>query len=348
MEQTWRKSSRIREPATLLKPIKDPAEWYPEELQEGQWIYSLNPSEVSEILAAVDQVSALNIALANVTAKDFALPTFAKTLHEIKDELMNGRGFALLRGLPRDKMSKEQMAIAFWGIGSHLGDVVPQNQQGHRLGHVKDIGKDYSRARGYMSSQAMGFHADPTDILSLGCLSTAKSGGEHRICSTVSLYNKLLKEDPELVKTLTFRFYREPDSAPKPGEAPWVRQPIFSVQNGYFSARGAGAHLMKAQKIPGVPALTEKQKQAIQHMKEVAAGIALDIPFQPGDISYVMNHVSFHARTDFEDWPEPERKRHLLRLWISNGERPLIPDIKNIMAGVKTEDVADPTPMDVN
>ena len=44
----------------------------------------------------------------------------------------------------------------------------------------------------------------------------------------------------------------------------------------------------------------------------------------PGDIQLLHNHQILHARSAFTDWPEPERKRHLLRLWLSpaNG-RPL-------------------------
>ena len=38
---------------------------------------------------------------------------------------------------------------------------------------------------------------------------------------------------------------------------------------------------------------------------------------QPGDIQLVHNHTILHDRTAFEDYPEPERKRHLLRLWLA-------------------------------
>jgi hypothetical protein len=38
--------------------------------------------------------------------------------------------------------------------------------------------------------------------------------------------------------------------------------------------------------------------------------------FQPGDIQWLKNSVVLHKRTEYVDWPEPERKRHLLRLWL--------------------------------
>jgi hypothetical protein len=43
----------------------------------------------------------------------------------------------------------------------------------------------------------------------------------------------------------------------------------------------------------------------------------LDMDLEPGDVQLLSNHTVLHARTDFEDYPEPELKRHLLRLWIS-------------------------------
>ena len=31
------------------------------------------------------------------------------------------------------------------------------------------------------------------------------------------------------------------------------------------------------------------------------------------------------AREDYEDWPEPERRRHLLRLWLACDDGPMLP-----------------------
>ena len=56
------------------------------------------------------------------------------------------------------------------------------------------------------------------------------------------------------------------------------------------------------------------------------AALHLGMEFLPGDVQFVHNHTLLHDRTAFEDWPEPERKRHLLRLWLAPREaRPLPP-----------------------
>lgn len=347
--QKWKPTTTARVPAKLMEPINDPAEWYPDQLADGHWIYTLNDTEISEILTAVSNIEQSGQELSEIGINEFQLPKFSAVLKEIRAELTDGRGFALIRGLPKESMSRYQMAIAFWGIGNHIGIPKSQNKQGHLLGHVKDLGGDYSKVRGYLTQAAMGFHSDSADILSLGCMHPAKAGGEHRICSSVALYNQMLKERPDLVEALTFRFYKVRKGKIPPGEKnPWIRQPIFSVTDGYFSARGPGSHLEKAQKVPGVPALTELQKEALDMYRSLAPKLAIDIDFQPGDISFVYNHVTLHARTDFEDWPEDDRKRHLLRLWLSTNCRPVHPDIAYVFRGVPIEGNADPTPLEAN
>lgn len=348
VKNLWAPGARTRKPAKLMEPIIDPAGWYPEELNPDEWIYRLSEDEIAEIFQAVNTVEAAGFELKEITAEQFPLPKLGPRLVDIRDEVMEGRGFALVRGLPVQDRSRFQNAVAFWGLGAHIGKARSQNKHGHLLGHVKNIGEDYAKARGYMTKAAMDFHCDSADILSLCCLSPAKSGGEHRICSSVTLYNEMLKTRPDLVKELTARFYLARKGDIPPGETePWDRLPIFSVTDGYFAGRGISAHMAKAQKIPGVPKYTEAQEEAIRMYKETAPKIAIDIDFEQGDISYVSNHVMLHSRTDFEDYEEPERKRHLLRLWLSTGMRPVHPDIARMLRGVPIEGDEDPTPLDV-
>ena len=50
----------------------------------------------------------------------------------------------------------------------------------------------------------------------------------------------------------------------------------------------------------------------------------LTMMLQQGDMQFVYNHAMLHDRTGFEDWTELEKRRHLLRLWLSvPGDRPL-------------------------
>jgi hypothetical protein len=54
--------------------------------------------------------------------------------------------------------------------------------------------------------------------------------------------------------------------------------------------------------------------------------LRLDMTFRPGDIQLLNNHTVVHWRTGYIDWPEPQRRRRLYRLWINRpGERPVDP-----------------------
>ena len=43
----------------------------------------------------------------------------------------------------------------------------------------------------------------------------------------------------------------------------------------------------------------------------------LAMGFEEGDMQFINNHIILHAREEYEDYDEPERKRHLLRAWIA-------------------------------
>ena len=344
----WQPSQRTCELAQPLMPVVDSAGWYSANLKGSrEWMYQVSAEEIGEVFDAVAAVEARGLAVKDIRRSDFPLPRFAKVLLDIRAELMTGRGFALIRGIPVEERSRGQIATAFWGIGAYMGEARSQNAKGHVLGHVKDIGGDYSKGRGYMSRDALQFHTDRADILSLCCLHGAKSGGQHRIASSVTVYNEMLKRRPDLAKELTWRFYRGRNGEIPPEEKEWVREPTFSFEGGRLSTRAPSAPVLKAQQLPDVPKLTDAQKDAIDLFMDLALEFSLDIDFVPGDISFVMNHVVLHSRTEFEDWPESERRRHILRLWLANGERPLQEDVARAMRGVMVAGMVLEAPLEV-
>ncbi len=346
----WTRSTGKREPAEPQKPVVDPAGWLPGDYAgSDRWIYHLSSDEIAEIRAAVAGVEARGLDIKDIARDDFPLPTLATTLSELQDEVMDGRGFVLVRGLPMGDMTRAQAAAAFWGVGANFGQATPQNAKGHVLGHVKDLGQDYSDAevRGYLTRAHMNFHADQADILGLGCLHPAKSGGAHRICSSVSLHNEMLRRRPDLAKELGWKFYWTRHGEIPPGEDPYYRMAVFTFHDGYFTARGVSAHIAKGQTLSGVPKFTPAQLEAMEFYKEIALELSMDIKFQQGDMSFVQNHVMLHSRTAFEDWPEPDRKRHILRLWLTtHGRRPLPPEFAQQMVGIRVEGATLTAPLD--
>jgi hypothetical protein len=348
---SWVKGSRVREPAEFMKPVIDPAGWTAADVAGSEdWIYRLDEADTGELLSAVGAISGRGLDIKDIARDDFAVPKLAPALAEIRDELIFGRGFAKIAGLPLDGMSRAEAAAAFWGIGCHIGRQISQNPKGHLLGHVKDLGGDYKDAntRGYLTNQEMAFHNDQCDILGLCCLHPAKSGGDHYIVSSVTLYNEMLRRRPDLVKEYDFSFYRSrKGEIPVGDEKPWNRQRIFNFTDGYFAARGVGASVFKAQDLPGVPEFTDAQKEALDLYDTLTKELAVPIRFERGDIFFLLNHVTLHSRTDYEDWPEPERKRHLLRLWLdTDGARPLPPEVARQSAGVRVEGMEFTAPLD--
>jgi hypothetical protein len=226
----------------------------------------------------------------------------------------------MLQNFPVERFDREETAIAYIGLGAYLGKTMSQNKQGHVLGHVKDLGGDYAdpHTRGYMTRAEMRFHADACDYVGLLCLQASRSGGASRVASSVTVHNRILERRPDLAKVLTEDFYRSRSGETNAGDAPFLKQPIFSFTDGYFSATGAGAVIDKAQNLPGVPKFTAAQKEAIEVYRATVEECALDIDFKLGDIQFLNNFVMLHTRREYEDWPEPARKRHLLRLWLSD------------------------------
>ena len=172
LDNPWKPSLRMREPAQLIQPIIDSAGWTAKELEgTDAWVYHLSDAEVVEIHSAVDAIEANDLELKFVTRENFRLPRLSAALADIKAELRDGRGLALIRGLPIEGRTRKQIAIAFWGLGHYMGQAKSQNHHGHLLGHVTDIGGDVSKQRGYMSNAGLKYHTDRADILSLCCCS---------------------------------------------------------------------------------------------------------------------------------------------------------------------------------
>jgi hypothetical protein len=349
--RSFKTSRRI--PARAMEPVCDPAGWLPATLGDvADWSYRINDRDIGELISAVASVRRDRIPLVGITREHFPLKGFADLLADVRRELIDGRGIVMLQGFPVDVLDREALAIAYLGCGTYLGRTMPQNKQGHVLGHVKDLGGDYAdpTTRGYMTRAEMRFHADACDYVGLLCLKGSKSGGASRVASSVTIYNRILEQRPDLARILADDFYRSRSGEINPGEPAFFKQPIFSFTDGYFSATGAGAVIDKAQELPGVPKFTPAQKEAIEIYRQTADACAADIAFVPGDIQFLNNFVMLHTRRAYEDWPESDRKRHLLRLWLADPTaRPVPKSHREGRAGrgVQIEGVALVAPLDV-
>ena len=170
--------SGTTEPA-LPPEVEDASAWYgPDLLKLNDWTEHLSDFEIGEIERACQELEKSQIEIATISAKDVPLPTLAPRLKRMLDDVLNGRGFVLLRGLPVGRWTRREAAIAFLALGVHLGSLRMQNADGHLLGHVRDLGRssDDPNTRIYQTRERQTHHTDSCDVVGLMCLRTAKSG----------------------------------------------------------------------------------------------------------------------------------------------------------------------------
>ncbi len=316
----------------LLPPIQaNSFAWYGNDMSNSdEWLITLSASDVEQVERAAKRIIESGLKLERITATDFQLGTFARKLLELRRELIQGRGFALLRGLPTNRYSGQYASTIFFGIGSHLGRARPQNAQGHLLGHVRDLGltSNDPNVRVYQTSERQTFHTDSSDVVGLLCLKTAKHGGFSQLVSSTTIFNEMRRQRPDLLALLF-----EPIATDRRGEVPegmlpYFLIPVFSYYEGYLTAIYQRQYIESAQRFETAPRLTAKHIEALDMFDSLANSpdLNLSMALEEGDMQFVYNHTLLHDRTAFEDWPDDAQKRHLLRLWLAiPGDRPLPP-----------------------
>lgn len=305
------------------EPLHTRSAWTSRELAtSADWIHVLSPAEVEDLDRALAHARASGRALAELTRNDFPLPVLGASVDAWLDELETGRGFLLVRGVPVERYGEEGAALAYWGLGLHLGRAVSQNAAGDLLGHVRDAGLENRdpTLRLYRTREPLGFHTDGADIIGLLCLRPAKAGGTSRIASSAAIYNEILRRQPDLVPALYEPFPFDRNGEERPGEPPFFSIPICRYADGWLRTFYIGWYIRDSQRHASAPRLTPAQRQVIDLIDAIASDAAfpLEMDFRAGDIQWLKNSVILHARTEFEDFPEPARKRHLLRLWLTS------------------------------
>jgi Taurine catabolism dioxygenase TauD, TfdA family len=306
------------------------AAWYgPDLAGRDDWLMPLEAAELAEIEAATAALVGRDADIATITGRDFSLPTLGPRLGaRVRDDVLNGRGFLLMRGLPVERWSIRQAAAAFFGLGAHIGSARSQNAKGHVLGHVQDLGLDVGdpNVRVYQTNARQTFHTDSCDVVGLLCLKTASSGGLSALVSSTTIFNEMHRRRPDLLELLLEPIATDRRGEVAEGEKPYFEIPVFNWHEGYLSAIYQRQYIDSAQRFPDAPRLTPAHVEALDLFDSLANDPRLHMfmEFRPGDVQLVHNHTLLHDRTGFVDWPEPERRRHLLRLWLAAWDaRPL-------------------------
>lgn len=309
--------------AESLAVIDGPANWLASDMADmKEWAIYLTQDQIQEIVAALDSAQSQGVDISGLTKQNFPLPSFGPLIADIQDRLENGRGIAVLRGFPALDFNKSDLRMIYWGLGLHMGTGMSQSPKGDLLGDVRDFGSNpwASGGRGYTSRVHLGFHADSADVVCLMVLRPAKEGGLSSICSSLAIRNEIARTRPDLLEELYKPMYWSWKGAEPKGGRPYYQQPIYSEHDGKFSSRYIKTHILTAEEdYPELPRITPLQHEAMAMIDTLAIDprFHFSMMFEPGDMQFLNNHVTMHSRTEFQDFEEEDRKRHLLRMWLS-------------------------------
>jgi Taurine catabolism dioxygenase TauD, TfdA family len=313
----------------LEQQVTGPAVWKGQDMrQRDDWIWHLTPAEISQIDAALQHARASGVPLLHITAADFPLQSLSSRLVALRNEVANGRGFALVRGFPVERYPVDDARMLFWGLSSHLGQAEGQDRAGNVMHQVTDTGKRVegsNSTRGYETNNELMFHNDGGDAFALLCLRTAKSGGTSKLMSAGALFNEILLRRPDLARVVQEPFHFDARSQ-NPADLKVQTVPVFTHHAGYLNVLHKRSYIETAQRFEEVPRLTPLQREALTMIDDICNDPSWHLSFdmQQGDIQIGNNFSILHSRTTYQDHAEPERRRLLLRIWMTlpNG-RPL-------------------------
>lgn len=305
-----------------LTKVEGPSVWTgPELIAKGDWCQQLTDQEVNEVLSAVNDCERKKIPLFETTQDDFRLPVLGERLKSIQQQLEGGRGFAVLRGIDLSSLDAETSKRVIWGLGQYLGTPEPQDRSGSLLHSVTNTGKAIATSdsvRGYETDDELNFHNDGGDAFLLLCRNISKEGGVSKLVSVGALFNAILDERPDLAEVLQQPFYFDA-RAQNVSEAKVQVVPVFTEHMGLLNVLYKRRYITTAQRFSDVPRLTEAQTEALDLFDRLCADPALQLSFsmKPGDVQIGNNYSVLHSRTKYIDYDEPERRRHLYRLWLT-------------------------------
>jgi hypothetical protein len=318
------------------QPIVGGCVWHGRDMAKSRrWVRTLAPEALAEIDAALRAVRRRGPAWHALAREDFPLPRTQTLLADIREELENGSGMVMLRGLPAARYSEEELRCLWFGIGANLGTPVFQNNRGELMRAIRDegagVGTKYGEVKGAganggtflssyartLSNGALRFHTDRCDAVGLLCVRQAAAGGTSTLASSPAVHNAMLERRPELAAALYRPVWRSRLGEEAGGETMAYPLPVFDQRGGKFTSHYSLTYIEAAQLRPEVPRLEPAQREAIEMLMALAAELSFEMRFQPGDMQLINNHVIYHGRTPFADDAAAGQERLLLRLWLA-------------------------------
>jgi hypothetical protein len=339
---------------TTPAPIAGACVWHGRDMATSRrWIRQLAPDALAEIDAALRAVRRRGLAWHAIARDDFPLPRAQAWLADIREELENGSGMLLLRGLPVARYSEAELRCVWMGLGANLGTPVYQNNRGELMRAIRDeaaaagtdLGAAYGQVEGAgknggtflssyartLSNGALRFHTDRCDVVGLFCVRQAAKGGVSTLASSPAVHNAMLGRRPDLAAALYRPVWRSRLGEEAGGETMAYPLPVFDQRpgpdgKGRFTSHYSLTYIEAAQLRAEVPRLEPAQREAIDLLMALAAELSFEMRFEPGDMQFLNNHVIYHGRTPFADDAATGQDRLLFRLWLAMPNSRALPE----------------------
>lgn len=316
---------------TPLAERHGPMAWERSTLLADEGVLVLDESCIEELRNAAAWLTANPLPTEALRADDLPLDAIKARMADVREALDNGIGFAIIDRIPVDEMTPHIATQVYWLMMDVLGRPVAQKWDGTLVYDVLDTGRTPAPGNGVRSSksnQGQGYHTDnsfntPPEHVALFCIRPAKEGGLSGLISLDSVYNRLLAEYPDTIPRLfePFVFDRQREHAPD--DQLTSQKPMFETVNGELCVSLSTGLVYQGHKLANEPmdAKTQAALDALDAVMEDAE-LGKTFDFEPGQIQVVNNRRLGHRRTGFVDWPDEDRRRHLVRIWLRNdGQR---------------------------
>ena len=317
-------------PIMLNEVVEAPIAWRADTPLSGEDGYALSADALAEINEVAGFLENNPLPIEALLPNDFDLPHCHSMMASIKGDLDDGCGFALIRGLPWAELSKAQAKAIHWLLMSMLGQTVAQKWNGEMVYDVIDTGRKEALGAGVRGSKTnghQGYHTDnsynlPPNYVGLTCLQPAMQGGLNGLVSFYTVHNELLQHHPVALQRLYEPFFFERYDEFAPGESSVSSKPIFSFDGSTLSVALSTGRIRMGYRAKNqeMDAATADALATLDAVLEEPS-LCRNFDFSIGDTQIINNPKLGHRRTGYTDWPEPERKRHLVRIWVRNEGR---------------------------
>ena len=310
-------------PPMLERVVRGRKAWRRDTLRRGDWFVPIPEACLEEIAAAIDQLRANPVPTIALDRSDYELSACRRLIKRVRAVLASGAGFAILDKLPVDRFSKEELTAIYWLLSGLIARPVAQSFDGTLLYDVHDTGKKIApRTRGDKTNQKLAWHTDygfnhPPPFFGLLVLRAGKAGGESAVVSLGHVHNELRRRHPDELARLYRPFYWNRQGEHPPGDPITNINPVFRYDGDRLSARVNRRLLQVGYQLMDEP-MDDAGVAAIDALYAVMDDPAnhIDFSVEAGQIQYLNNWWCAHQRADYVDFEEPDRRRHLVRIFL--------------------------------